>query len=124
MDNNKIFILVFGDIAGRRFTQTFILASQGIKKYYILTEIFMYCDVVFLPAADHTNPSVPVVPSKPTIPNVSITFLLQLVCLFQSYSANVEVNGDEQSLIRNNETKLMATSEEPKNTPIDSRTST
>lgn len=50
LENNKsLMILVFAEIAGRRFTQTFLLASQGLKKYYIQHDVFMFCDLVFRP---------------------------------------------------------------------------
>ena len=68
IENNKnIMILVFGEISGRRFTQTFLLASQGLKKYYIQNDAFMFCDLVFLPSKEDSKSTTPTISPSPTL---------------------------------------------------------
>ena len=105
LEHNKagIIIHVFGEFGGRRFTQTFLLASQGLKKYYIHHDTFMFCDLAFISPKDEAlsvpivasplatiqsvNTSTPsAVPAQVTVEKVDTIFLYIFVRLFQLYS--------------------------------------
>ncbi|VDM62659.1 unnamed protein product [Angiostrongylus costaricensis] len=95
--NKGIVLQVCGEVSTRRFFQTFILAQQSAKKFYVQNDIFQFVDVAF--HCESQDSPAPPASSESAVAEVQIRFVSVLILLLRLFEKSVGISAQLRKIL-------------------------